>query len=86
MIAGLAYNLTYSITKPAMNLKIRAIATSTGFTFSPKVVEFNDYYTLKKTTTIYLRSDITPGNYTISFEKLESDTQTFFRNILPTTI
>lgn len=35
---------------------------------------------------IYLRSDIVPGNYTISFEKLESDTQTYFRNILPTTV
>ena len=86
MIAGLAYNLTYSITKPAMNLKIKAISNTTGFTFSPSIVEFDDYYTLKKTTVIYLRSDIVPGNYTISFEKLESDTQTYFRNILPITI
>lgn len=38
MTAGLAYNLTYSIIKPAMNLKIRAISSNPGFTFSPKVV------------------------------------------------
>lgn len=67
MVAGLAYNLTYGLEKPASNLKIRASTTVNGFSFSPSMVEFNDYYTLKKSTTIYLRSDISPGTYTISF-------------------
>ena len=86
MVAGLAYNLTYGISKPASNLKIRASTTANGFTFNPNVIEFNDYYTLKKSTVVYLRSDISPGKYTISFEKFESEEQTYFRNILPTTV
>ena len=72
MVAGLAYNMTYGISKPASNLKIKASTTANGFTFSPRVVEFNDYYSLKNTAEIYLRSDIAPGNYTITFEKFES--------------
>jgi len=48
-------------------LKIRASTTTNGFTFDPNVVEFNDYYTLKKTSVVYLRSDIPAGNYTINF-------------------
>ena len=67
MVAGLAYNLTYGISGPASNLKIRASTTTNGFTFDPNVVEFNDYYTLKKTSVVYLRSDIPAGNYTINF-------------------
>lgn len=86
MVAGLAYNITYGITKPASNLKIKAKTTANGFSFSPDTVEFNDYYSLKKTTTIYLRSDIAPGVYTISFDKFETETRTYFRNILPATI
>ena len=69
MVAGLAYNITYGIEKPASNLKVRASMAVNGFTFSPSTVEFNDYYTLTKSTTIYLRSDISPGNYTITFKK-----------------
>lgn len=69
MVAGLAYNITYGIAKPASNLKIKAKTTANGFSFSPDTVEFNDYYSLKKTTTVYLRSDIAPGNYTITFDK-----------------
>lgn len=86
MVAGLAYNITYGITKPASNLRIQALTTANGFSFRPTTVSFNDYYTLKQSTTVYLRSDIPPGNYTISFNKFESDVQTYFRNILPTTI
>ncbi len=83
MVAGLAYNITYGITKPASNLRIQALTTANGFSFRPTTVSFNDYYTLKQSTTVYLRSDIPPGNYTISFNKFESDVQTYFRNILP---
>lgn len=72
MVAGLAYNITYGIVKPASNLKVKAKSNTTGFTFLPSTVEFNDYYTLKKSTTLYLRSDVPPGKYTISFEKFES--------------
>ena len=35
---------------------------------------------------VYLRSDIPPGNYTINFDKFESEEQTYFRNLLPTTV
>ena len=50
------------------------------------MIEFNDYYTLKKSTTVYLRSDIAAGTYTIKFNKYESDSKTYFRNILPITV
>lgn len=86
MVAGLAYNITYGITKPASNLRITAKSSANGLSFVPSTVEFNDYYALKKTTTVYLRSDIAPGTYTINFDKFESETKTYFRNILPTTI
>jgi hypothetical protein len=87
MVAGLTYNITYGLTKPAANLKINAyINNQTGFAFSPSLVEFNDYYTLSNSTTLYLRSDISAGTYTIMFNKYESDSKTFFRNILPITI
>jgi hypothetical protein len=87
MVAGLTYNITYGLTKPASNLKINAfIENQTGFTFSPSMVEFNDYYTLRNTTTLYLRSDIPAGVYTIKFNKYESELKTYFRNILPITI
>lgn len=33
-----------------------------------------------------MRSDIPPGNYTINFDKFETQVQTYFRNILPTTV
>jgi hypothetical protein len=87
MVAGLTYNITYGLTKPASNLKINAyIQNQTGFTFLPSMIEFNDYYTLKNTTTLYLRSDIAPGTYTVNFNKYESEEKTYFRNILPITI
>lgn len=87
MVAGLTYNITYGLTKPASNLKINAyIDNQTGFTFSPSMVEFNDYYTLRNTTTLYLRSDIAAGVYTVKFNKYESEQKTYFRNILPITI
>ena len=87
MVAGIAYNISYWLTKPASNLKINAyIENQNGFTFSPSMVEFNDYYTLSNSTTLYLRSDINPGVYTIKFNKYESDVKTYFRNILPITI
>lgn len=84
--AGLPTTLTYGISKPAANLKIKASIINDGFTFVPDVVEFNDYETLKKTVTVYIRNDVTPGNYTIQFQKYESEQQTYFRNILPITI
>lgn len=87
MVAGLTYNITYGLTKPASNLKINAyIENQTGFTFQPSMVSFNDYYTLRNTTTLYLRSDIAAGTYTIKFNKYESEQKTYFRNILPITI
>lgn len=33
MVAGLAYNLTYGISRPASNLKIKASTLANGFTF-----------------------------------------------------
>lgn len=38
MVAGLAYNITYGIIKPASNLKIKAKTTANGFSFSPDTV------------------------------------------------
>lgn len=38
MVAGLAYNITYGITRPASNLKIKAKTTANGFTFLPETV------------------------------------------------
>ena len=86
MTAGLAYNITYGLTKPSSNLKISAFISNSGFTFSPAIVDFNDFYTLAKSTQLFLRSDVSPGTYVIYFNKSESSNQTFFRNILPVTI
>lgn len=86
MTAGLAYNITYGLTKPASNLKITAFVSNSGFSFSPTTVDFNDYYTLSKSTQLFLRSDIAAGNYVIYFNKSESSQATYFRNILPVTI
>jgi len=73
MVAGLTYNITYGLTKPASNLKINTfIENQTGFTFSPSMVEFNDYYTLRNSTALYLRSDIPAGKFTVKFNKYES--------------
>ena len=70
MVAGLTYNITYVLRRPADNLKINAyISSQNGFTFSPSMVEFNDYYALTNSTTLYLRSDISPGEYVINFKK-----------------
>lgn len=38
MVAGLAYNITYGISKPASNLKIKASTSANGFTFLPETV------------------------------------------------
>jgi hypothetical protein len=86
MSAGLAYNITYGLNKPASNLKITASVSNSGFTFSPSIVDFNDYYTLTKSTQLFLRSDVAPGRYVINFIKSESSNVTYFRNILPVTI
>lgn len=86
MTAGLAYNITYGLSKPSANLKISASVANSGFTFSPAIVDFNDYYTLTKSTRIFLRSDISAGTYVINFDKSESSTNTYFRNILPVTV
>lgn len=86
MTAGLAYNITYGLTKPSSNLKISASVDSSGFTFSPSIVDFNDYYTLSKSTQVFLRSDVTAGSYVIKFSKSEATTLTYFRNILPVTV
>lgn len=69
MSAGLAYNITYGLSKPASNLKITSYINTSGFTFAPATINFNDYYTLTKTTQLYLRSDIPAGTYTIYFNK-----------------
>ncbi len=69
MSAGLAYNITFGLSKPASNLKITAYNSNSGFSFSPATVDFNDYYTLTKTTQLFLRSDISAGTYTIYFNK-----------------
>jgi hypothetical protein len=86
MTAGLAYNITYGLTKPSSNLKITAYISNSGFTFSPATVDFSDYYTLTKSTQLFLRSDVSAGTYVINFIKSESSNQTYFRNILPVTI
>jgi len=86
MTAGLAYNITYGLSKPASNLKITAYIANSGFSFSPATVDFNDYYVLTKNTQLFLRSDIASGNYVIYFNKSESSQNTYFRNILPVTI
>ena len=44
MTAGLAYNITYGLSKPSSNLKITAYIANSGFTFSPATVDFNNYY------------------------------------------
>ena len=67
MTAGLAYNITFGLTKPTSNLKISSVIDNTGFT--PAIVDFNNFYTLQKSTQLFLRSDVTPGNYTINFNK-----------------
>lgn len=86
MQAGLAYNITYALTKGASNLKITAYCPSNGFTFTPATVDFSDYHILSKTTQLFLRSDVAAGTYTIYFTKSESSLKTDFRNILPITI
>ena len=86
MTAGLTYNITYGLSKAANNLKIEASVSNSGFTFSPQIVDFNDFYSLTKNTQLFLRSDIAAGQYVINFAKSESSTTTFFRNILPVTI
>jgi hypothetical protein len=86
MTAGLTYNITYGLSKAANNLKIKASVSNSGFTFSPAIVDFNDFYNLTKSTQVYLRSDVSAGDYVINFEKSESSTTTFFRNILPVTV
>ena len=86
MTAGLTYNITYGLSKAANNLKIQASVDNSGFTFSPAIVDFNNYYDLTKNTQLYLRSDIAAGSYVINFVKSESSLVTYFRNILPVTI
>jgi hypothetical protein len=86
MTAGLAYNITYGLSKAANNLKINASVSNSGFTFSPAIVDFNDFYTLKKSTQLFLRSDVPAGNYVINFIKSESSSSSFFRNILPVSV
>ena len=69
MSAGLAYNITYGLSKPSTSLKITAYMNNSAFTFNPQTVDFNDYYTLTKTTQLFLRSDIPAGSYVIYFTK-----------------
>ena len=69
MTAGLTYNITYGLSKAANNLKIEASVDNGGFTFSPAIVDFNNYYDLTKSTQLYLRSDIAAGSYVIKFVK-----------------
>jgi hypothetical protein len=38
MSAGLAYNITFGLSKPSSNLKITAYITNSGFSFSPAIV------------------------------------------------
>jgi hypothetical protein len=86
MTAGLAYNITYGLSKPSSNLKITAFIANSGFTFSPATVDFDNFYTLTKSTQLFLRSDVSPGSYVIYFSKSEASNKTEFRNILPVTI
>lgn len=67
MTAGLTYSINYGLSKAANNLKIKASINNSGFTFSPAIVDFNDFYTLTKSTQLYLRSDVSAGNYVINF-------------------
>lgn len=69
MTAGLAYNITYGLTKPSANLKITSYVDTSGFTFSPTTVDFNNFYDLTKSTQLFLRSDVSPGTYVIYFNK-----------------
>ncbi len=86
MTAGLAYNITYGLTKNTNNLKITAFISNSGFTFSPATVDFDNLYISTKSTQLFLRSDVSPGTYVIYFNKAESSNQTNYRNILPVTI
>jgi hypothetical protein len=86
MTAGLAYNITYGLSKPTNNLKITAFISNSGFSFSPATVDFNSLYTNAKSTQLFLRSDVSSGTYVIYFNKSESSNQTYYRNILPVTI
>ena len=81
MTAGLSYDITYGLTKPTSNLEISAAVPQTGFTFSPRVVYFNDLKIDRLSTRIFLRSDIPAGKYTITFTKTE--VEELYRNILP---
>jgi len=86
MSAGLAYNITYGLSGGANKLKISASVNNSGFTFSPSIVDFGDFYNVTKSTKLFLRSDVAPGTYVINFKKYESSQNTSFRNILPVTI
>lgn len=81
MTAGLSYNITFGLTKPTQSLQIKTSVNQTGFTFSPETVKFNSLLVDRLTTTIYLRSDVPAGNYTINFQKTEI--QELYRNMLP---
>jgi len=69
MSAGLAYNITYGLTQASSKLKIAASVNNSGFTFSPAVVDFSDFYNKSKSTQLFLRSDVAPGTYVINFQK-----------------
>lgn len=86
MSAGLIYNFSFTITKPAINLKVIPYCQSIGVSFLPQQVSFSNYSLLQQNSEVYLRSDMAAGIYTVTFTKLESSTQTFFRNILPVQI
>jgi len=81
MTAGLSYNIVYGLTKPSASLQITASVDQIGFTFTPDTVKFNDLTIDRLSTTIYLRSDIPAGTYTINFKKTE--VEELYRNILP---
>lgn len=83
MAAGLIYNFTFTITKPAINLRIIPYCSSIGVKFLPSTVSFTSYEVLQQNVQVYLRSDMAAGTYTINFTKYESSSQTYFRNILP---
>ena len=65
----MTYNITYGLSKAANNLKIKASVSNSGFTFSPEIVDFNDFYNLAKSTQVFLRSDVAAGSYVINFDK-----------------
>lgn len=83
MFAGLVYNFTFTITKPAINLKVIPYCQSIGVSFLPRQVSFSNYSILQQNSEVFLRSDMAAGIYTVTFTKLESSVQTYFRNILP---